>query len=97
MGRKISYEKSATAFSVKLGARTTQVIQEFDAFVSNVGVDTNRCSIWQIRGNTSPKYFAHFLRHFWAESELENLNLCVMFCQAYLVDYIDFFFEKYTS
>ena len=42
VGRKISYEKSATAFSLKLGKKKSEVIQEFDAFVSNVGVDTSR-------------------------------------------------------
>jgi hypothetical protein len=42
VGRKISYEKSATAFSVKLGSRNTEVIQEFDAFTTNVAVDPTR-------------------------------------------------------
>lgn len=42
VGRKISFEKSATAFSVKLGRKTTEVIQEFDAFVSNIDVDPRR-------------------------------------------------------
>ena len=42
MGRKISFEKSATGFSVKFGPKTTEVIQEFDAFVSNIDVDPNR-------------------------------------------------------
>ena len=41
-GRKISFEKSATGFSVKFGRKTTEVIQEFDAFVSNVDVDPQR-------------------------------------------------------
>ena len=45
LGRKISYEKSATAFSLKLGRRRNEVIQEFDAFCSNVGVDPTRYSI----------------------------------------------------
>jgi len=42
VGRKVSFEKSATGFSVKLGGRRSQVTQEFDAFVSNVGVDMDR-------------------------------------------------------
>ena len=42
VGRKISFEKSATGFSVKFGPKTTEVIQEFDAFVSNIDVDPNR-------------------------------------------------------
>ena len=42
VGRKVSYEKSATGFSVKVGGRRSRVNQEYDAFVSNVGVDTSR-------------------------------------------------------
>ena len=45
LGRKVSYEKSATAFSLKLGKKRNEVIQEFDAFVSNVGVDPTRYSV----------------------------------------------------
>ena len=45
VGRKVSFEKSATGFSVKLGGRRSQVTQEFDAFVSNVGVDMARYCI----------------------------------------------------
>ena len=41
-GRKISYEKSVTGFSIKVGSKKTSVIQEFDAFTSNTGVDLDR-------------------------------------------------------
>lgn len=48
-GRKISYEKSATGFSLKLGQKKTRVIQEFDAFTSNVGVDPDRYFSSQVK------------------------------------------------
>ena len=42
VGRKISFEQSSTAFSVKIGRKTTKVIQAFDAFVTNIDVDPKR-------------------------------------------------------
>ena len=43
-GRKISFEKSATGFSVKFGRKTTEVIQEFDALC--------RTSMWIRKGKS---------------------------------------------